>query len=143
MSPAVVLYNNCLSSSKNRLISKYKLAWQHFVQNTAPHFISATSAAGIQVAQFIKAGKLDFSIGRHWMVDGFGLVQLYDYLHGFPLENTQPLFSLIPVTRANVDTCANGLLNERILSPKGVRNLSRVHNPKADLPGFIDSFSKN
>ena len=63
-----------------------------------------------QVAQFIKDGKLDFSIGGHWMVGGFGLIQLYDYLHGHPVENTQPLFSLIPVTAANVDTYANGLL---------------------------------
>ena len=96
-----------------------------------------------QVAQFIRDGKLAFSIGGHWMVGGFGLVQLYDYLHGHPVENTQPLFSLIPVTAENVDTYASGLLSGCILSPEDVRSLSRVHNPDADLPGFIDSFSKN
>lgn len=96
-----------------------------------------------QVAQFIRDGKLDFSIGGHWMVGGFGLIQLYDYLHGHPVENTQPLFSLIPVTAANVETYANGLLSGCILSRDDIRNLSRVHNPDADLPGFIDSFSKN
>ncbi|MDH3669451.1 MAG: hypothetical protein OEN23_21250, partial [Paracoccaceae bacterium] len=88
-------------------------------------------------------GKLDFSIGGHWMVGGFGLIQLYDYLHGHPVENTQPLFSLIPVTAENVDTYASGLLEGCILSDEDVRSLSRVHNPDADLPGFIDSFSKN
>ena len=96
-----------------------------------------------QVAQFIRDGKLDFSIGGHWMVGGFGLVQLYDYLHGFPVEDTQPLFSLISVTAENVDTYANGLLNGCILSDEAIRNLSRVHNPEADLPAFIDNFSKN
>ena len=96
-----------------------------------------------QVAQFIADGKLDFSIGGHWMVGGFGLIQLYDHLHGFPVENTQPLFSLIPVTAENVETYANGLLNGCILSDDDIRNLSRVHNADADLPGFIDSFSKN
>lgn len=96
-----------------------------------------------QVAQFIKTGKLAFSIGGHWMVGGFGLVQLYDYLHGHPVEDTQPLFSLISVTAENVDTYANGLLNGCILSPDDIRSLSRVHNPDADLPGFIDNFSKN
>ena len=96
-----------------------------------------------QVAQFIKDGKLDFSIGGHWMVGGFGLIQLYDYLHRHPVENTQPLFSLIPVTAANVDTYANGLLQGCILSDDDIRNLSRVHNPDADLPGFIDNFSKS
>ena len=96
-----------------------------------------------QVAQFIKDGKLEFSIGGHWMVGGFGLIQLYDYLHGHPVEDTQPLFSLIPVTARNVDTYANGLLSGCILSNEDIRSLSRVHNPEADLPGFIDSFSKN
>jgi len=96
-----------------------------------------------QVAQFIREGKLGFSIGGHWMVGGFGLIQLYDYLHGFPVENTQPLFSLIPVDASNVDTYADGLLQGCILNDEQVRNLSRVHNPDADLPGFIDEFSKN
>ncbi len=96
-----------------------------------------------QVAQFIRDGKLDFSIGGHWMVGGFGLIQLYDYLHGFPVEHTQPLFSLIPVTAENVDNYANGLLQGCILSDNDIRNLSRVHNADADLPGFIDNFSKN
>ncbi|BCL73217.1 hypothetical protein TUMSATVNIG1_51900 [Vibrio nigripulchritudo] len=96
-----------------------------------------------QVAQYIKNDRLGFSIGGHWMVGGFGLIQLYDYLHGFPVEDTQPLFSLIPVTKANVDTYSNGLLKGCILSPKDIRNLSRVYNPDANLPGFIDSFSKS
>lgn len=96
-----------------------------------------------QVAQFISEGKLGFSIGGHWMVGGFGLIQLYDYLHGFPVENTQPLFSLIPVDASNIDTYADGLLQGCILNEEQVKNLSRVHNPDADLPGFIDEFSKN
>ncbi|MCY4543338.1 MAG: sugar ABC transporter substrate-binding protein [Rhodobacteraceae bacterium] len=96
-----------------------------------------------QVAEFIRTGKLAFSIGGHWMVGGFGLIQLYDYLHGHPVEDTQPLFSLIPVTAENVETYASGLLSGCILSEEDVRSLSRVHNPDADLPGFIDNFSKN
>ncbi|MCY4526630.1 MAG: sugar ABC transporter substrate-binding protein [Anaerolineaceae bacterium] len=96
-----------------------------------------------QVAQFISEGKLGFSIGGHWMVGGFGLIQLYDYLHGFPVENTQPLFSLIAVDASNIDTYADGLLQGCILNDEQVQNLSRVHNPDADLPGFIDEFSKN
>ena len=96
-----------------------------------------------QVAQFIKDGKLAFSIGGHWMVGGFGLVQLYDYLHGFPIKDTQPRVGLIPVTAANVDTYANGLLSGCILSPDTIRSLSRVHNPDADLPGFINDWQAN
>ena len=95
-----------------------------------------------QVAEFIKDGELAFSIGGHWMVGGFGLIQLYDYIHGFRVMDTQPLFSLIPVTATNVDKYAN-ILSGCILSKEDIRNLSRVHNPDADLPGFIDSFSKN
>ena len=93
-----------------------------------------------QVAQFIKDGKLGFSIGGHWMVGGFGLIQLYDYLHGHPIQNTQPRVGLIPVTSDNVETYASSLLNGCILSPETIRSLSRVHNPDADLPGFIDAW---
>ena len=96
-----------------------------------------------QVAEFIKSGELEFSIGGHWMVGGFGLIQLYDYLHGFPITNTQPQVGLIPVTADNVETYANGLLNGCILSPETVRSLSKVHNPDADLAGFIDSWQAN
>ncbi|MBG6148491.1 ABC-type sugar transport system substrate-binding protein [Labrenzia sp. EL_142] len=96
-----------------------------------------------QVAQFIKEGKLDFSIGGHWMVGGFGLIQLYDYLHGHPIENTQPRVGLIPVTAENVDTYASSLLNGCILSPDTIRSLSKVHSPDADLPGFIDAWQAN
>ncbi len=96
-----------------------------------------------QVAQCIREGKLGFSIGGHWMVGGFGLIQLYDYLHGFPVKNPQPLFNLIPVTKDNVDIYEHGLLQSCVLSPEQIRNLSRVYNPDADLPGFVDQFSKN
>lgn len=96
-----------------------------------------------QVAQYIKEGKLAFSIGGHWMVGGFGLIQLYDYLHDFPIKDTQPRVGLIPVTAANVDVYANGLLQGCILSPDTIRSLSRVYNPDADLPAFIDAWQAN
>ena len=96
-----------------------------------------------QVAEFIKQGELEFSIGGHWMVGGFGLIQLYDYLHGHPITDTQPKVGLIPVTAENVETYANGLLNGCILSPETVRSLSKVHNPDADLVGFINDWQAN
>jgi len=96
-----------------------------------------------QVAQFIKDGELEFSIGGHWMVGGFGLIQLYDYLHGHPITDTQPKVGLIPVTSDNVETYANGLLNGCILAPDTVRSLSKVHNPDADLVGFINNWQAN
>jgi ABC-type sugar transport system substrate-binding protein len=96
-----------------------------------------------QVAQFIKDGKLDFSIGGHWMVGGFGLIQLFDYINGFPIENTQPLFTLISVDESNVDLYEKCMLQGDILSSEDIRNLSRVYNPDADLAGFINDFSNN
>ena len=38
------------------------------------------------------------------------------------------------------ETYANGLLNGCILSPETVRSLSKVHNPDADLVGFINDW---
>ncbi len=121
------------------------LGSQHAVESAgrAADISIITTDIDDQVAQFIKEGKLDFSIGGHWMVGGFGLIQLYDYIHGFPVENTQPLFSLIPVNRDNVDNYAKGMLQGDMLSPETIRNLSRVHNPDADLAGFVKDFSEN
>jgi ABC-type sugar transport system substrate-binding protein len=96
-----------------------------------------------QVAQFIKEGELEFSIGGHWMVGGFGLIQLYDYLHGHPVTDTQPQVGLIPVTSENVETYANSLLKGCILSPETIRSLSKVHNPDANLSEFINNWQAN
>ena len=95
-----------------------------------------------QVAQNIRDGKLSFSIGAHWMGGGFALLHLYDYLHGFPIEDTQPDFSLIAVTAKNVDAYERQFLNGCILTPNEIQNLSRVFNPDADLASFIENFSK-
>ncbi|MBF0289839.1 MAG: substrate-binding domain-containing protein [SAR324 cluster bacterium] len=95
-----------------------------------------------QVAQHIRDGKLSFSIGGHWMGGGFALIHLYDYLHGFPIEDTQPDFSLIPVTAKTVDAYERQFLDSCVLTPNEIRNLSRVYNPDADLPGFIENFAK-
>ncbi|MAC43059.1 MAG: hypothetical protein CL913_03675 [Deltaproteobacteria bacterium] len=94
-----------------------------------------------QVAQNIRDGKLSFSIGGHWMGGGFAMIHLYDYLHGFPIEDTQPDFSLIPVNASNVDAYERQFLNGCVLTPNEIRNISRVYNPDADLAGFIENFS--
>ena len=85
---------------------------------------------------------MSFSIGAHWMGGGFALLHLYDYLHGFPIEDTQPDFSLIAVTAKNVDAYERQFLNGCILTPNEIQNLSRVFNPDADLASFIENFSK-
>ena len=50
--------------------------------------------------------------------------------------------SLIPVTAKNVDKYEKQFLNGCVLTPNEIRNLSRVYNPDADLPGFIENFLK-
>jgi len=96
-----------------------------------------------QVAELIRDGRLDWTIGGHWMVGGFGLIQLYDYLHGFPVVDPQPRVNMIPVDIDNVDAYAEAFLQGCVLTPEQIRDLSRVFNPDADLAMFMDEFSKN
>jgi ABC-type sugar transport system substrate-binding protein len=77
----------------------------------------------------IKAGDLEFSTGGHWLQGGFGLITLYDALHGVePAERIIKL-DLLGVDKTNVDQ----FLEEFVNNPPSydIPNLSRANNPDA------------
>jgi ABC-type sugar transport system substrate-binding protein len=77
----------------------------------------------------IKAGDLAFSTGGHWLQGGFGLITLYDALHGVePAERIIKL-DLLGVDKTNVDQ----FLEEFVNNPPSydIPNLSRANNPDA------------
>ena len=82
----------------------------------------------------IKEGKLDSSIGAHWMNGGYSLIALYDYLHGSEPLDPQPEFRMITVNTENADAYKATFLDGLPYTAEEILQLSQVHNPDADLP---------
>lgn len=85
------------------------------------------------VAQLIREGRLTSSAGAHWMLGGFGLIMLHDYMHGFEPIERQPEFPLIVVTQNNVDKYVEEFLNGLPYTDEEIRQLSKVYNPDANV----------
>jgi len=91
------------------------------------------------VAQLIKEGRLGSSAGAHWMLGGFGLIMLHDYMHGFEPIERQPAFPLIVVTQSNVDKYVEAFLNGLPYTEEEIRQLSKVYNPDANVVDELEN----
>jgi len=79
----------------------------------------------------IKQGKLAASAGGHFMTAGYGLVLLFDYLHGNDFGDISPLIIETPggiIHRDNVDKYFN-LLTNKDWSTVDFSKYSRTFNP--------------
>lgn len=99
--------------------------------------VLSTCDIDYDVLTAIKNGQLTSSIGAHWMNGGFALIMLYDYLNGFEPLDPQPEFRMISVTAENADKYQETFLDGLPYTAEEIRQLSRVHNPDADLPEAI------
>lgn len=90
------------------------------------------------VATLIKDGQLASSMDGHWMLGGYGLVMLYDYLNGYPPTNRQPYIRLISADPTNIDQFKAVFLDSLPYTPEEIRQLSKVYNPDADVVYAIE-----
>lgn len=93
----------------------------------------STSDDDLSVISLIKQGKLHVTFGTHWMVGGFGLITLYDYLHGHNPLNRQPQFHLFTINKQNANAYEQRFYTAPF-TPAEIRKLSLTYNPKANLP---------
>lgn len=84
-----------------------------------------------EAIEAIKNGEMLASVGGHWIVGGFGLIVLYDYLNGY-----EPIVKKLPVTAAtmtvssdNVKVWEDQFLNQT--PPLDIRAMSRTTNPSS------------
>lgn len=91
------------------------------------------------VMKALKSNALVTTLGGHWMNGGFGLIVLYDILHGHDPLTKQPQFHLIQIDSKLADQYAERFLwgKESPLTADEIRSLSITYNPKANLPEFI------
>ncbi|WP_102345868.1 substrate-binding domain-containing protein [Bacillus sp. Marseille-P3661] len=99
--------------------------------------IVSTSDDDPNVIDAILNEELSSTLGAHWMIGGFGLILMYDYLHGYePLEN-QPRFELFKIDKSNAEQYSNRFLEGEPFSAEEIRQMSQVHNKDANLPEIM------
>lgn len=102
----------------------------------------ATADDDPDVIKAILNGDLATTYGTHWTNGGWGLIVLYDELHGFKPKTPQPQFNLFAITKDNAQAYSDRFLSGEVLTAAQIRSLSQVYNKNADLPGFIANFYK-
>jgi ABC-type sugar transport system substrate-binding protein len=101
----------------------------------------ATADDDPSVISALKSGELQSTLGTHWTNGAWGLITLYDYLNGKKPLIRQPEFTLFKIDKGNADAYSARFLKQSPLTPAEIRKLSRVYNPKANLPWFISHFA--
>jgi len=93
--------------------------------------------------QAVARGELSYTEGGHWLVGGFSLVMLYDYLHGIPVKKSERWAEvrLMEVTTADA---ANGFISKfhDQTAAYDWKKMSRFHNPAAPAAYFEISLDK-
>ena len=102
----------------------------------------ATADDDPDVIKAILNGDLATTYGTHWTNGGWGLIVLYDELHGFKPKTPQPQFNLFAITKDNAQAYSDRFLSGDVLTAAQIRSLSQVYNRNADLPSFIANFYK-
>ena len=51
----------------------------------------------------VENGELQYDIGGHWLVGGYAVIQMVDYLNGYEIANPKTILKLLPITKDTVD----------------------------------------
>ena len=51
----------------------------------------------------VEAGELQYDIGGHWLVGGYAVIQMVDYLNGYSIANPKTILKLLPITQDTVE----------------------------------------
>ena len=51
----------------------------------------------------VENGELQYDIGGHWLVGGYAVIQMVDYLNGYEIANPKTILKLLPITQNTVD----------------------------------------
>lgn len=101
----------------------------------------STSDDDPSVISLIAKGELSATFGTHWMVGGFGLITLYDDLHGHAPLNRQPQFHLFTIDKQDA-TAYEQRFYTAPFTPAEIRKLSLTYDPKANLPCVMANLYK-
>jgi len=86
----------------------------------------------------VARGELAYTSGGHWLVGGFALVMMYDYLHGIPIKENER-FAEVKLMEVTNPEMAKEVIKEFHDKPAEYNwlEMSRFHNPDAP-PAFFE-----
>lgn len=92
------------------------------------------------VIDAIGRGEIYFGIGEHQSVGGFALIQLYDYIKGYPMEPKRVIIQpMIGVTTENIGDWEKYWKDNKPFTLEQIRQLSKVYNPNAKLVETVEN----
>ena len=107
--------------------------------NRQNEIIVSTCDIDNDVATMIKEGRLASSMDGHWMLGGYGLIMLHDYLKGSMPTDRQPEFTLIGADPSIIDDYIATFVDGLPYSEEEIRSLSKVYNPDADVVNALET----
>lgn len=89
----------------------------------------------------VENGELQYDIGGHWLVGGYAVIQMYDYLNGYSIENPKTILKLLPITKDTVDKFYTDY-PDNIPKNFDIKGASQVNGGDAAYTSFEFKFSE-
>lgn len=89
----------------------------------------------------VEAGELQFDIGGHWLVGGYGVIQMYDYLNGYEIVNPKTILKLLPITQETVEKFYTDF-PDNIPANFDIKAACQVNGGDAEYTSFEFKFSE-
>ena len=86
-------------------------------------------------------GELQYDIGGHWLVGGYAVIQMYDYLNGYTIANPKTILKLLPITKDTVDKFYTDF-PDNIPANFDIKAACQVNGGEDTYPSFEFKFSE-
>ena len=89
----------------------------------------------------VENGELQYDIGGHWVVGGYAVIQMYDYLNGKTIETPKTILKLLPITKDTVNKFYTDY-PDNIPKNFDIKSASQMNGGDANYSSFEFKFSE-
>ncbi len=89
----------------------------------------------------VENGELQYDIGGHWLVGGYAVIQMYDYLNGKKIETPKTILKLLPITKDTVNKFYTDY-PDNIPKNFDIKSASQMNGGDANYSSFEFKFSE-
>ena len=89
----------------------------------------------------VENGELQYDIGGHWLVGGYAVIQMYDYLNGKTIETPKTILKLLPITKDTVNKFYTDY-PDNIPKNFDIKSASQMNGGDANYSSFEFKFSE-
>ncbi|MDO4632425.1 MAG: substrate-binding domain-containing protein [Eubacteriales bacterium] len=89
----------------------------------------------------VEDGELQYDIGGHWLIGGYAVIQMVDYLNGYEIKNPKTILKLLPITQDTVDKFYKDY-PDNIPANFDIKAASQANGGDAEYSSFEFKFSE-